>query len=66
MANPSHRISVSATEIPHFRRLVDFVTEVSVHADATDDDELREIVRQCRIDLLTLATHGATPEEFDA
>jgi predicted RNA-binding Zn-ribbon protein involved in translation (DUF1610 family) len=49
-----HRVTVSATEIPQFRRLAAFVTEVSVHADETADDELREIVRTCRIDLLQM------------
>lgn len=51
-----HRIQVSATEIPQFRRLAAFITEVSVHADAVADEELQEIVRQCRIDLLHMMT----------
>lgn len=47
-------IRVSATEFPQFRRLVEFVTEITVHADATDDDELRGLVKGCRADLLEM------------
>lgn len=60
-----HHIHVSATELPQFRRLASFVTEVSVHADAYEDTELQEIVRTLRIDLLELVARKDT-EEFDA
>lgn len=61
-----HSITVSATEIPQFRRLAAFLTEASVHADATEDDELRDLVRECRIDLLRLMEERDTPEQFGA
>jgi hypothetical protein len=61
-----HRIQVSATEIPAYRRLVAFVSEVSVHAEAVEDAELQDIVRTLRIDLLEIMTTERAPEDFDA
>lgn len=60
-----HNIIVSATEIPQFRRLAAFLTEASVYADATEDDDLREMVRECRIDLLHLMAERDEPEQLD-
>jgi hypothetical protein len=48
------RVRISVTEMPHFRRLVDFVADVDRHADDQCDVALQEIVREVRIDLLRL------------
>ena len=40
------------TEVPHFRRLVDFLAEVERHADEECDVALKDLVEECREDLL--------------
>ena len=52
----SANLSVSLTETPQFRRLIAFVVEVKVHADATSDEELAAMVEQLHRDLLEEAT----------
>jgi hypothetical protein len=48
------KFRLSVTEMPHFRRLVEFVEEVERHADEECDLALKEIVRLLRSDLLHL------------
>lgn len=49
-----HKIKLSVTEMPHFRRLIEFVADVERHADEQHDLALGEVVRSLRIDLLCL------------
>lgn len=46
---------VSATEVPQYRRLAEFYAEVERYADSEGDTRLREIVDECRRDLLRMA-----------
>jgi len=45
-------ITVSVTETRQYRRLVQFLMDVESLASVNADDELREIVNECRVDLL--------------
>lgn len=60
-----HRIEVSATELPHFRRLVRFLEDVSEHADDRCDVVLQRMVREVRIDLLKIMSGPRETEDFD-
>lgn len=45
------RVEISATEFPHFARLVDFLMEIEQFARVWDDPDLWEATRRCRADL---------------
>lgn len=47
----SAEINLSLTEMPQFRRLVDFARAVENHADAECDIALQELVRELHDDL---------------
>ena len=49
------KLSLSLTETPQYRRLVEFIGEVAAYAEATDNAELAEIVERLRADLVELA-----------
>jgi hypothetical protein len=49
-----HKVEVSATEVPQFRRLVEFLHDVEIHAVAFNDDDLLELVHETRDDLLVM------------
>lgn len=45
-------VEISMTELPAFRRLVTFLEEAEAHADEQCDIALKELVDDCREDLL--------------
>lgn len=47
--------SISATEIPQYRRTVEFIVEVSAYAEQVNDDGLRVIVEKLLNDLAEMA-----------
>lgn len=51
MASHLH-VEITATEMPHFRRLVEFVEQVEQLADERCDLELQDLVEAVRDDLL--------------
>jgi len=55
------RVEISATEFPHFARLVDFLTDCEAHAEATGDEALARSALACRDDLteMTRTLRGA-------
>jgi hypothetical protein len=57
MATRYLSVDISLTETPHFRRLVEFATEVDDYAELTGDDDLAAIVDRLRVDLLELRRH---------
>jgi len=55
----SRRIEISLTEMPHFRRLIEFMESVERYARLYADDELEEIVESARDDLLGMSSATA-------
>ena len=53
---PSARLTISITDLPPFRRLVEFVEQVDAHANAEDDFALRSLVDGCWDDLLAMVS----------
>lgn len=51
---PRNIIKVSVTQLPAYRRLVDFLVAVDVLAADRVDLELRGLVEDCRTDLLAM------------
>ena len=49
------RLSLSLTEMPQYRRLVEFVAEVADYAEMTDNRELAEAVEKLRADLMAMS-----------
>ena len=49
------KLSLSLTETPQYRRLVQFIGEVAEYAAETNDSELAAIVERLRGDLMRLA-----------
>jgi hypothetical protein len=52
---PQAVFKVSVTEVPQFRRLVEFLEAVENVGRINADDELQELVEECREDLLRKA-----------
>ena len=50
------KLTISLTETPHFRRLVDFLEDVDSYARIVADEDLAEIVTEARSDLLGLCS----------
>ena len=48
------RLSLSLTEMPQYRRLVEFVAEVAEYAAETGDEELAVKVERLRAELMAL------------
>ena len=48
------RLSLSLTETPQYRRLVQFIGEVSEYAQETNDAALADIVERLRADLMAM------------
>lgn len=58
-ASAEIQVSVSATEVPQYRRLVDFFQEVEDLGRVNADEELLELVGEAKSDLLALGkSHG--------
>jgi hypothetical protein len=57
MATRYLSVDISLTETPHFRRLVEFATDVDDYAELTGDDDLAAMVDRLRADLLELRRH---------
>lgn len=57
-------IEVSVTEMAHFRRLVQFLSDADDYGRVMADDDLCEMARRCRVDLLRL--HRSPPEDDGA
>lgn len=51
-------INFSVTEMPHFRRLVNFMVDVEQLADERCDLELHDLVEEARDDLLQMANRN--------
>jgi hypothetical protein len=49
---PRTEVTISATEVPQFERLVRFLEDVAGYAELETDLELRQLVEDCRSDLL--------------
>jgi len=49
-------VSVSVTELPQFRRLVQFVSEVEEYAEFRQDEELDALAQAAKADLLEMAS----------
>lgn len=49
---PQSHVTISMTEIPHFARLVRFLTDVDDYAHREVDLELKDLVEDCRAELL--------------
>jgi hypothetical protein len=49
---PEHTIEVTVVDLPLFARLVKFLEEVESHAHSEVDLTLKEMVDECRDDLL--------------
>lgn len=49
------RIDISMTEVPQYRRLIEFLADVSLHADTAGDPELDALVDGVREDLMRMA-----------
>jgi hypothetical protein len=60
-----HTIKLSVTEMPHFRRLIEFVADVERHADEQCDLALGETVRSLRIDLLQLMVEYSSRDGYE-
>lgn len=58
MATEPRTLTFSLTQTRHFRRLVDFLSDVERIADERCDLELREAVEACRDDLLRESRDG--------
>ena len=55
MPSSEIKVELSATEFPHFARLVQFLEDTEDYARVCADDDLEELAIDCRADLAKLS-----------